>query len=68
MYAELESSGYGRGTRYRVYGLNTGLPDSNMVLPDANMALPDANMVLPDANMVLPKKRYSREEMRKLIV
>ena len=71
----LESSGHGRGTKYHVYGLNVGLKDANMGLKDANMGLPDTNMGLPDtnmgllsANMGLQKKRFSKEEMRCLIV
>ena len=65
----LESSGHGRGTKYHVYGLNVGLPDANVGLnvglPDANVGL---NVGLPDANVGLQKKRYSKEEMRSLIV
>ena len=76
----LESSGHGRGTKYHVYGLNIGFPDANVGLnvglPDANVGLnvglPDANVGLnvglPDANVGLQKKRYSKEEMRSLIV
>ena len=69
----LESSGRGRGTKYHVYGLKVGLPEANvglnMGLPEANVGL---NMGLPEANMGLniglQKRRYSKEEMRKLIV
>ena len=61
----LESSGHGRGTKYHIYGLNMGLPDANIGLPDANVGL---NIGLPDANIGLPKKRYSKEEMKNLIV
>ena len=69
----LESSGRGRGTKYHVYGLKAGLPEANvglnMGLPEANVGL---NMGLPEANMGLniglQKRRYSKEEMRKLIV
>ena len=80
----LESSGHGRGTKYHIYGLNMGLPDANVGLnvglPDANVGLnvglPDVNVGLnvglPDANVGLnvglQKKRYSKEEMRSLIV
>ena len=76
----LESSGHGRGTKYHIYGLNMGLLDANIGLPDANVGLniglPDANIGLnvglPDANVGLnvglQKKRYSKEEMRSLIV
>ena len=61
----LESSGHGRGTKYHIYGLNMGLLDANIGLQGPNMGLPDANMGL---NMGLQKKRYSKEEMRSLIV
>jgi predicted HTH transcriptional regulator len=76
----LESSGRGRGTKYHVYGLNVrqactnvglnmGLPNAkvglNIELTDANMGL---NMGLTDANMGLQKKRYSKEEVKSLIV
>ena len=76
----LESSGNGRGTKYHVYGLNAGLQDANIGLnvglQDANIGLnvglQDANIGLnvglQDANIGLQKKRYSKEEMRKLIV
>ena len=50
----LESSGHGRGTKYHVYGLNIGLQDANIGLQDTNIGL--------------PKKRYSKEEMKNLIV
>ncbi|MBR5593946.1 MAG: hypothetical protein IKW46_07735 [Bacteroidaceae bacterium] len=57
----LESTGYGRGTKYHIYGLsnvaltgaNIGLPDANIGLPDANIELPDANIGLSDANIGL---------------
>ena len=57
----LESSGHGRGTKYHIYGLNIGLQD-------ANVGLQNANVGLQDANVGLPKKRYSKEEMKNLIV
>ena len=57
----LGSSGHGRGTKYHIYGLNIGLKD-------ANMGLQDANIGLQDTNIGLPKKRYSKEEMKNLIV
>ena len=56
----LESSGRGRGTKYHVYGLKVGLPDANIGL---NVGLPEANVGL---NIGLQKKRYPKEEMRKL--
>ena len=78
----LESSGHGRGTKYHVYGLNVGLQNANMGLQDtniglqdvniglqdANIGLQDTNIGLQDANIGLPKKRYSKEEMKNLIV
>ena len=64
----LESSGHGRGTKYHVYGLNVGLQNANMGLQDTNMGLQDTNIGLQDANIGLPKKRYSKEEMKNLIV
>ena len=54
----LESSGYGRGTKYHIYGLNVELPDSNVALLDANVGLnaglKDPNVALPDSNVALP--------------
>ena len=71
----LESAGYGRGTKYHIYGLNMGLQDANMGLQDANVGLRDANMGLRDANVGLQdanaevkRRRYSKEEMRRLVV
>lgn len=71
----LESAGYGRGTKYHIYGLNMGLQDANMGLQDANVGLRDANMGLRDANVELQdanaevkRRRYSKEEMRRLVV
>ncbi|MCQ2067800.1 MAG: putative DNA binding domain-containing protein [Bacteroidaceae bacterium] len=71
----LESFGRGRGTRYHVCGLNIGLPESNIGLPESNIGLPDPNIGLPesniglqDSNIGLKKKRYSKEEIRKLII
>lgn len=78
----LESAGYGRGTKYHIYGLNMGLQEANMGLQDANMGLRDANMGLRDANVGLrdanvglqdanaevKRRRYSKEEMRRLVV
>jgi len=71
----LESAGYGRGTKYHIYGLNMGLQDANMGLRDANMGLRDANVGLRDANVGLQdanaevkRRRYSKEEMRRLVV
>lgn len=69
----LESSGRGRGTKYHVHGLNVGQPYTNVEL---NMGLPNAkkglnmglNMGPTDANMGLQKKRYSKEEVKSLIV
>ena len=58
----LESTGYGRGTKYHIYGL------SNVALTGANIGLPDANIGLSDANIGLHKKRYSKEEMEQIIV
>ena len=92
----LESAGYGRGTKYHVYGMNVALPDGNVALPDGNVALPGANVGLPDSNVGLPdsnvgltggnvglpgsnvglpdgniglrRKRYSKEELRDILV
>ena len=64
----LGSSGHGRGTKYHIYGLNIGLKDANMGLQDANIGLQDTNIGLQDTNIGLPKKRYSKEEMKNLIV
>ena len=85
----LESAGYGRGTKYHVYGMNVALPDGNVALPDGNVALPDGNVALPDSNVGLPggnvglpggnvglpggnvgphRKRYSKNELRDILV
>ena len=64
----LESSGHGRGTKYHVYGHNVGLQSANVGLQDANVGVQGANVGLQSTNVGLLKKRYSKEEMRKLIV
>ena len=64
----LKSFGYGRGTRYHIYGLNMGVQDSNMGVQDSNMGLQDSNMGVQDSNMGVKKKRYSRAEMRRFII
>jgi hypothetical protein len=52
---------YGRGTKYHIYGLNIGLQNTNIGLQGTNIGL-------ESANIGLKKKRYSKEEMRKLII
>ena len=71
----LESSGYGRGTKYHIYGLNIGLQNSNIGLQGTNIGLESANIGLQctnigleNTNIGLKKKRYSKEEMRELII
>ena len=64
----LESSGYGRGTKYHIYGLNIGLQNTNIGLESANIGLQSTNIGLENTNIGLKKKRYSKEEMRKLII
>lgn len=71
----LESSGYGRGTKYHIYGLNIGLQNtniglqgSNIGLESANIGLQSTNIGLKNSNIGLKKKRYSKEEMRELII
>ena len=71
----LESSGYGRGTKYHIYGLNIGLQNTNIGLQgtnigleSANIGLKSTNIGLENTNIGLKKKRYSKEEMRKLII
>ena len=71
----LESSGYGRGTKYHIYGLNKGLQNTNiglqgtnLGLESANIGLQSTNIGLENTNIGLKKKRYSKEEMRKLII
>ena len=64
----LESSGYGRGTKYHIYGLNIGLQNTNIGLQGTNIGLESANIGLQSTNIGLKKKRYSKEEMRKLII
>lgn len=71
----LESSGYGRGTKYHIYGLNIGIQNTNIGLQgtnigleSANIGLQSTNIGLENTNIGLKKKRYSKEEMRKLII
>ena len=64
----LESSGYGRGTKYHIYGLNIGLQNTNIGLESANIGLQSTNIGLENTNIGLKKKRYSKEEMRELII
>ena len=64
----LESSGYGRGTKYHIYGLNIGLQNTNIGLQGTNIGLESANIGLENTNIGLKKKRYSKEEMRELII
>ena len=71
----LESSGYGRGTKYHIYGLNIGLQNTNIGLESANIGLQSTNIGLQGTNIELQganigvrKKRYSKEEMRELII
>ena len=71
----LESSGYGRGTKYHIYGLNIGLQNTNIGLQSTNIGLESANIGLQstnigleNTNIGLKKKRYSKEEMRELII
>lgn len=71
----LESSGYGRGTKYHIYGLNIGLQNTNIGLQgtnigleSANIGLQSTNIGLENTNIGLKKKRYSKEEMRELII
>ena len=71
----LESSGYGRGTKYHIYGLNIGLQNTNIGLQgtnigleSANIGLKSTNIGLENTNIGLKKKRYSKEEMRELII
>ena len=71
----LESSGYGRGTKYHIYGLNIGLQNTNIGLQGTNIGLESANIGLQSTNIELQgtnigirKKRYSKEEMRELII
>ena len=64
----LESSGYGRGTKYHIYGLNIGVQNTNIGLQGTNIGLESANIGLENTNIGLKKKRYSKEEMRELII
>ena len=64
----LESSGYGRGTKYHIYGLNIGLQNTNIGLQGTNIGLQSTNIGLENTNIGLKKKRYSKEEMRELII
>ena len=57
----LESSGYGRGTKYHIYGINMGLQETNMGLQETNIGL-------QGTNEGFRRKRYSKKEMRRLII
>ena len=66
---------YGRGTKYHIYGLNIGLQNTNIGLQgtnigleSANIGLQSTNIGLENTNIGLNKKRYSKEEMRELII
>lgn len=64
----LESYGYGRGTKYHVYGLNIGLPKNNIGLNASSIGLQDSNTGLGNSSIGLKKKRYSKEEIKKNIL
>ena len=59
---------YGRGTKYHIYGLNIGLQNTNIGLQGTNIGLQSTNIGLENTNIGLKKKRYSKEEMRELII
>ena len=59
---------YGRGTKYHIYGLNIGLQNTNIGLESANIGLQSTNIGLQATNIGVRKKRYSKEEMRELII
>ena len=55
----LESYGYGRGTKYRVYGLNIGLPKNNIGLNASSIGLQDSNTGVGNSSIGL--KKYIRD-------
>ena len=63
------------GANVALLGANVGLPDSNVGLPDSNVGLTGGNVGLPDSNVGLPggnvgprRKRYSKNELRDILV
>lgn len=47
---------------------NVALTDSNVALTDANVGLSNVNVGLVDANVGLQRKRYSKTELRELVL
>ena len=56
----LTSSGRGRGTRYRVYGMEEN--------PEGKVATSDQKVATSDQKVATSKKHYSKEVLRKIIV
>ena len=56
----LESSGYGRGTKYHVYGIE--------VSKKGKVATSDQKVATSDQKVATYKKHYSKEELGELIV
>ena len=59
---------YGRGTKYHIYGLNIGLQNTNIGLQSTNIGLQSTIIGIQGTNIGVRKKRYSKEEMRELII
>ena len=70
------------GANVALLDANVALPDTNVALPDANVGLTDqnvglqgpnvelidGNVGLPNANVGLHRKRYSKNELRELVL
>ena len=63
----LESSGYGRGTKYHVYGVDVS-KKGKVATSDRKVATSDQKVATSDQKVATYKKHYSKEELRELIV
>ena len=77
----LESSGYGRGTKYHVYGVDlfkkgkvatsdrkVATSDRKVATSDQKVATSDQKVATSDQKVATSKKHYSKEKLRELIV
>jgi predicted HTH transcriptional regulator len=70
----LESSGYGRGTKYHVYGVDVSkkgkvaTSDQKVATSDQKVATSDQKVATSDQKVATSKAKYSRDELIKLIV
>lgn len=71
----LESSGYGRGKKYHVYGIEVTTFDGKVATSGRKVATSDGKVATSgrkvatsDRKVATLKKRYSKEELRKMIL